>query len=194
MLRPRTSLESRIAYETGIRNRYTDRSYPWTEADFSVFSPENEPEVLPAYDGQVFDLGGRVLTACLVPGHSPGSMALIDSKTGTLFAGDCINCNIGMGISPAGTGEKVVRVSDGLRYLRQLWAKDFDHNRIFNGHPDFRAAGTPLAENVLPTAITALEEILDGAPAEQVYQPTLSKYVNVYRKDPVMIRFDPDNL
>lgn len=39
-------------------------------------------------DTTAFDLGGRVVTVHLVPGHTAGSLCLIDDKTRTLFTGD----------------------------------------------------------------------------------------------------------
>ncbi|MET9878974.1 MBL fold metallo-hydrolase [Actinacidiphila glaucinigra] len=36
------------------------------------------------------DLGGRVLTVLHVPGHTPGSVALLEERTGVLFSGDAV--------------------------------------------------------------------------------------------------------
>lgn len=41
-------------------------------------------------EGEVVDLGDRRFTVLLVPGHSPGSVALFEEETGILFAGDVI--------------------------------------------------------------------------------------------------------
>ena len=49
-----------------------------------------EIELLPYQNGTIFDLGGRVFTAIEIPGHTPGSMSLYNSKEKTLFAGDSI--------------------------------------------------------------------------------------------------------
>ena len=38
--------------------------------------------------GTIFDLGGRVLETISVPGHTPGSVGLLDSKTGCFISGD----------------------------------------------------------------------------------------------------------
>lgn len=42
-------------------------------------------------DGDIFDLGGIVLEAVAVPGHSRGSMCFIDRGQGYVIAGDSIN-------------------------------------------------------------------------------------------------------
>jgi glyoxylase-like metal-dependent hydrolase (beta-lactamase superfamily II) len=41
-------------------------------------------------EGESVDLGDRRFTVLLVPGHSPGSIALFDAESGALFAGDVI--------------------------------------------------------------------------------------------------------
>lgn len=64
-----------------LRRRHVD----FTPADFAV------PRRImwhPMEDGTRFSLGGRIVTAVDMPGHTPGSMGLLDSKTGILFSGD----------------------------------------------------------------------------------------------------------
>lgn len=46
------------------------------------------PAPLPMEDGYVFDLGGRRLTVIHTPGHSMGSVCILDEQTGYLFTGD----------------------------------------------------------------------------------------------------------
>ncbi|GAB3842537.1 MBL fold metallo-hydrolase [Dactylosporangium cerinum] len=41
-------------------------------------------------DGAKVDLGGRELTVLHLPGHTPGSIALLEERTGTLYSGDII--------------------------------------------------------------------------------------------------------
>lgn len=42
----------------------------------------------PLEDGQTFDLGGRTLKIVFAPGHTHGSLCVLDEKTGCLFVGD----------------------------------------------------------------------------------------------------------
>ena len=42
-------------------------------------------------EGQQFDLGGRVLTVICTPGHTPGSICLIDKENQLLFSGDTVS-------------------------------------------------------------------------------------------------------
>lgn len=45
---------------------------------------------VPVEDGQVIDLGGRRLEVILIPGHTPGSIALLDIEARTLYSGDTV--------------------------------------------------------------------------------------------------------
>jgi glyoxylase-like metal-dependent hydrolase (beta-lactamase superfamily II) len=42
------------------------------------------------HDGDRVDLGARVLTVLHLPGHTPGCIALLEERTGTLYSGDII--------------------------------------------------------------------------------------------------------
>jgi glyoxylase-like metal-dependent hydrolase (beta-lactamase superfamily II) len=44
-------------------------------------------------DGDLFELGDRILTVYQVPGHTPGSIVLFEKATGYLFTGDSIGSN-----------------------------------------------------------------------------------------------------
>ena len=52
--------------------------------------PHPSQKIIPVYDGDVIDLGGRELLAIALPGHTPGSTALLDKNSGMLFSGDPI--------------------------------------------------------------------------------------------------------
>jgi glyoxylase-like metal-dependent hydrolase (beta-lactamase superfamily II) len=48
-------------------------------------------EVEPLWEGQVIDLGGVELEVVLIPGHTPGSIALFDRANRRLFVGDTVS-------------------------------------------------------------------------------------------------------
>ena len=52
--------------------------------------PHSSQTIEPIYDGDTIDIGGRPLKAIALPGHTPGSTALLDVKSGKLFSGDPI--------------------------------------------------------------------------------------------------------
>ena len=47
-------------------------------------------DVHPLHEGEVIDLGGRHLKIIHIPGHSPGSIALLDVENRMLFSGDTV--------------------------------------------------------------------------------------------------------
>ena len=118
---------------------------------------ENEgemPRLRYLEDGMRFDLGGgRVVTAYECPGHSKGEMVFLDEQTRTLFCGDALNFNLGIGAEP---------VEKTLRYLKRMQAMSDRYDDIYNGHHDFRALGRPLDDDCLPNVIALLEDAVNG--------------------------------
>ena len=55
---------------------------------FGTFGVHAKVQDIPLADGMTFDLGDRVITTYLVPGHSKGSACFLDSKARVLFTGD----------------------------------------------------------------------------------------------------------
>ena len=53
-------------------------------------APHDSRRVRPVWDGDVIDLGNRPLECIALPGHTPGSMALLDRSSGMHFSGDPI--------------------------------------------------------------------------------------------------------
>lgn len=129
------------------------RLYPY---DINVDLREDDspmPVIHEMTDGMQFDLGGRIVTAYDCPGHSPGEMVFLDSATRTLFAGDAVNYNLGVGRVPLETT---------LRYMKRLQAMGNQYDSIYNGHHDFRPLGAPLDDDCLPTIIEIMEDVLAG--------------------------------
>lgn len=105
-------------------------------------------------DGMQFDLGGgRIVTAYECPGHSKGEMIFLDEQTRTMFCGDALNFNLGVGAEP---------VEKTLRYLKRMQSMSDRYDDIYNGHHDFRALGRPLDEDCLPNVIALLEDAVNG--------------------------------
>ena len=54
------------------------------------FRPDLKTRLLPVRHGHCFDLGGRVLEVIEAPGHTPGSICLLDRENKLLFSGDSL--------------------------------------------------------------------------------------------------------
>lgn len=130
--------------------------YPY-DLETDILSPVEEgplPEIHDIKDGQRFDLGGgRIITAYDCPGHTAGEIVLLDESTGTLFAGDAINYNLGVGAVPLETT---------LKAMKRIQEMSGKYDGIWNGHHDFRALGAPLDPDCLPTIIRMMEDALAG--------------------------------
>ena len=77
-------------------------------------------------DGDVIDLGNRKLDVIHIPGHTPGSILLLDRKTKTIFSGDTGARRLLYGV----TG--FVPMEDFCYKLRQL--KSFDFDIMYSAH------------------------------------------------------------
>ncbi len=63
---------------------------PHAGFDASAYAVRPAPATRLLRDGDRIDLGDRVFTVLHLPGHSPGSIALLDERAGVLFSGDVV--------------------------------------------------------------------------------------------------------
>lgn len=77
-------------------NTHADRDHVSGNKDFDVayMHPAElynyKGNIIPVWDGQIIDLGDRPIKVIHTPGHTPGSIALLDLKYKALFGGDPI--------------------------------------------------------------------------------------------------------
>ena len=87
-----------------LLNTHADRDHIGSNEQFEAFymHPAEEPvyrrsgkpgSILPVVDGDVLDLGGRALRIIHLPGHTPGSIAVLDVRNRVLISGDPIQVN-----------------------------------------------------------------------------------------------------
>ena len=87
-----------------LLNTHADRDHIGSNEQFEAFymHPAEEPvyrrsgkpgAILPVVDGDVLDLGGRALRIIHLPGHTPGSIAVLDVQNRALISGDPIQAN-----------------------------------------------------------------------------------------------------
>ncbi len=58
--------------------------------NLSTFTRRAAPATRTVVEGDVIDLGDRLFEVLHLPGHSPGSIGLWETRTGTLFSGDAV--------------------------------------------------------------------------------------------------------
>ena len=187
------SLEKRKGYAATIANR-EHKSYPYTDADFPVY--ERMPERKPLEDGQVFDLGGRKVTAWHCPGHTPGEMVFIDDQTRILFCGDACNNNLRLFAPPDSSA--FVSVETAARALRRIYDMRKHYDKVYNGHHDYRGFGAPLADTVLPDAVRCYDDILAGHPnlveVPDMFDPAGGKTRTVAMRGKTMVSYHRDGI
>lgn len=109
-------------------------------------------KIIPVSEGDVIDLGGRRLEVLDLPGHTPGSIAVLDVSARVLFGGDSIqDGNIFM----FGARRNMELY---IRTLRELWEKhgeEFD--RVYPSH-----GSIPVDKGIIPELILGAENIAAG--------------------------------
>jgi hydroxyacylglutathione hydrolase len=108
------------------------------------------PALITIDEGFQFDLGNRILDVIHIPGHSPGSIALYDRQSASLFTGDMANPHLWMQIKYAGSMEEWLQSINKLRTYR------YPVQQLLPGH------GDPLAPSHLDVLHTAAEKLLAG--------------------------------
>ncbi len=133
-----------------LENRFKDQCTPdfskekWINGKLGNISTINE--------GDVFELGKRDIKVISVPGHTPGSVCLIDNENELLFAGDSIqNAPI---LVHLGTSLPLSTYFDSLVHVCSF---EEAYDKILPGHGE-----TPLDKAVLYELIDGVSEILEG--------------------------------
>jgi glyoxylase-like metal-dependent hydrolase (beta-lactamase superfamily II) len=113
---------------TDIRTAIVDGGYPLdgellvSAVPCTAFDPESYAvaPVVPTMildEGDVIDLGDRAFEVLHLPGHSPGSIGLWESATGTLFSGDALYDGPLLDEVPGADIDAYVNTMDRLRRL-----------------------------------------------------------------------------
>ena len=111
------------AYPDMMRPFGSFDTYDIQPSDLRFYGPIQK--LLPVTEGYKFELGGRSVEVIETPGHTYGSICLLDPISKILFSGDACNPNLGI------TATSVERTLDGLQKLK---ARQSEFNRNFNGH------------------------------------------------------------
>ena len=94
--------ESLVELPIELLNTHGDMDHVGSNDEFDSFymnpaeasnyynSNKKTGTIIPVSDGDVIDLGGRELEIITLPGHTPGSIAVLDKKNRVLISGDPI--------------------------------------------------------------------------------------------------------
>lgn len=100
-------------------------------ADFVMLPADIGGHFLPLVKDQVFDLGDRRLETVEIPGHSPGSIALLDRTAGILFSGDTLQVGPIYMFGASASFEQLLTSLDKLEALAPYYSIVYPcHNKL----------------------------------------------------------------
>ena len=137
---------------TANNNQFPDiHAHPDEFATIRRFRPELTSTLHPITALSAFDLGDRVLHVIETPGHTPGSICLLDRKNRILFSGDTLSYGP---VFLSGDHRDIHVYRDTLVKLMSMGGFD----TIYPCH------GTcPISLSVIPALLTAVDGALDGS-------------------------------
>jgi len=116
--------------------------------DFTLPCPV---KTYPVYDGDIFDLGGRRLEVIQVPGHTPGTIVLLDRDCRTIYSGDACNINTLLCIDHSAS------IEEYLAALQHLKSFEDAYDGMYGGH-----GPGPVPKIIVDEAILLCHEIMEG--------------------------------
>ena len=108
--------------------------------------------MIPVSDGDVIDLGGRKLEIIHIPGHTPGSIAVLDRRDRALFSGDPVQKNGGIFMFGP-----LRELHAYILSLLKLEAMSDRFDLIYPSH-----AESPITPDVIPALRKGTERVLSG--------------------------------
>lgn len=120
-------------------------------AEAAIYHSAHSGQILPVFDKDLLELGDRTLEIVYLPGHTPGSITVLDRKARALIGGDPIqeDGNIFM----FGVNRDFEAYIAGLERLMKR--DDFDY--IYPSH-----AKEKVSKDVIPLLIQGAKKILAG--------------------------------
>ena len=132
-------------------------------------SKGGENAVIPLRHGDVIDLGERPLRIMDLPGHTPGSIAILDEKYRVLFSGDSIQAGR---IYMFGAHRNMKRYIESMVEMK-YHIDEFDE--IYPSHSEI-----PVKPDCIPKLVEAAKKIFDGQ-AEGTDVEVHGKQIKLYQ-------------
>jgi len=147
-------------------------------SEFAHYAKKSEHggNARPVWEGDVIDIGGRSFEIVLIPGHTPGSIALLDRANRIILTGDYVSK------SPVFIFGEGRNLNAFLQSLKKLEAMSGAFDTIYPCHGLFPIGKEAIteqrlaAENLLAGKLTPQEPILD-VPAKMYVYGSASFYM-----------------
>lgn len=120
--------------------------------------------VAPVGDGDVFDLGDRTVSVVEVPGHTNGSVVLIDPKSRIAYCGDVCNGNTLLEFDHSAP------VSTYMKGLLHLAEHESEFDMMYGGHEVFD-------KSIIKEAIETVGRVLAGTDDREEAEGVLGETV-----------------
>ena len=133
-------------------NKLFDKAY-MHPAEFDRYHREigREFTAEPVWEGDIIDLGGRCFEVTLIPGHTPGSIVLLDAENKILIGGDSVQAGM---IFMFGPGRDIDAYICSLKELYNM-REVFD--TVYPSHGPF-----PVKSGIITELISGAEQIRNG--------------------------------
>ena len=136
---------------------------------------KSSPSMITIDDGFEFDLGNRIVEVIHIPGHSPGSIALYDRKSKSLFTGDMANEHTWLQV------KHVTSIEDFLSSIHKLQTYKTSVDRLLPGH------GGPLKPDHLNSLQAAAEKLLSGECPMTPYSSPFGEEVACHHENVIIV-------
>ena len=143
-------------------------------AEFARYESRGKGPVkaLPVQEGDIFPVGEYRLEVILIPGHTPGSIALLDRKHSFLISGETVQSHC---IFMHGDGRDLTAFRSSIVKLEKMW-----QDGLFDTvYPSYGEVVVPA--DILPEHLALTDEILSGTavpvgPAPDWFPDTVKTY------------------
>lgn len=177
-------LESAAALGTAERAKSMLDNLPENERPKDAERFKGKPfhtKLVPVTDGDLFNLGDRWIKVIETPGHTPGSICLLDISNKLLFAGDTNNGLVWLWLPGC------LPLSKYLTTLEMQAEIISEFTTIFPGH------GDPMPAEFILDQVACVKSILDGTCKSEPYEhypgnPRICTYGKA------KVAFNPENL
>ena len=138
-------------------------------------------KLIPVHEGHLFNLGDRVIQVIETPGHTPGSICLLDMTNKLLFSGDNNNTLVWLFLKGC------LPLHDYLKTLEKLELRIKEFETLFPGH------GIPKPAAFVHDQISCVKSILNGT-CESVEYKSFAGDAMMCTFGQASVAYNPDNL
>jgi hydroxyacylglutathione hydrolase len=142
---------------------------------------ENHFRFVPVKNGRIFNLGDRHIQVIETPGHTPGSICLLDKEDKLLFTGDNDNTVVWLFLP------NCTPLSVYYKSLQSLSRQIADFDTIFPGH------GIPIKSDFINEQLECVKSILNHTCNSEPYD-TFAGKARLCQYRSASVAYNPDNL